>query len=101
MSGLTTNNIGKPMNCEQVLKGDIAEKYILSQLSVAEQEAFEQHYFECERCFEELQTCRGLQVALNETSSVMHTEPIEEPVRWRWTWGVAIAVVLLTIGFTL
>jgi tetratricopeptide (TPR) repeat protein len=77
------------MNCEQVLKGDIAGKYILRQLSVAEQEAFEEHYFECERCFEMLQTCRVLQVALNETSSVMHTEPIEEPVRWRWTWGLA------------
>lgn len=90
------------MNCEQVLKSDIVEKYILSQLSVAEHEAFEQHYFECERCFEELQTCRALQVALNETGPVMHTDQVEEPLRWMWTWGVAaVALVLLTIGFML
>ena len=88
------------MNCEQVLTGDIAEKYVLSHLSVAEQEAFEQHYFECKRCFEELQACRGLQVALSETKSVMKTE-VEAPVRWKWTWAMVVALGLITIGFTL
>jgi tetratricopeptide (TPR) repeat protein len=89
------------MNCEQVLQGDIAGRYILNQLSVDEQEAFELHYFDCARCLEELEICRGLQVALNETTSVVHIEKFEKTVWWSWTRRLAIAVVLLALGLTL
>lgn len=88
------------MNCEQVLQGDIAGRYILNQLSVDEQESFELHYFDCERCLQYLEICRGLQVALDETTSVAHLEKFEKTVRWSWTWRLAIAVVLLALGFT-
>ena len=44
------------MNCQQAAEAELAERYVLGDLSDAEQEAFERHYFECARCFEDLES---------------------------------------------
>jgi TolA-binding protein len=44
------------MNCREVEEQDILERYTLDRLTDSERDAFEQHYFECDSCFEQVQT---------------------------------------------
>lgn len=98
MSATTTNTGDSEMNCEQVMSSEVAEKYLLGQLSEAEQKAFEQHYFECQRCFDELQTYRALQAELKQTATVIQREPIVQRAVSSWTWAAAATAVLLVVG---
>jgi tetratricopeptide (TPR) repeat protein len=97
IAGTTDNGDGE-MNCEQVLRDEVAEKYLLGQLSDAEREAFERHYFECSRCIEELQTYQALQETLRDTAKVIQPEPTSKRAVSHWTWAAAAAGVLLVIG---
>ncbi len=89
------------MNCEQVARDDVVEKYLLGQLSEAEQEAFELHYFQCAACFEELATRRQLQEELARPRAAVQAEPAGRPgLAWRWVWApvaAAAALVILTV----
>ena len=49
------------MNCTEIAEQDVLERYLLKQLSEAERDAFEQHYFECNGCFERLQLAGAIQ----------------------------------------
>ena len=48
------------MKCEDVKGRDLIEGYLVGRLDESERESFERHYFECEACFEDLQTFRAL-----------------------------------------
>jgi tetratricopeptide (TPR) repeat protein len=89
------------MNCEQVARDAVVEKYLLAQLSEAEQEAFELHYFQCVACFEELATRRQLQEELARPRAATQAEPAGRPgLTWRWAWApvaAAAALVILTV----
>jgi tetratricopeptide (TPR) repeat protein len=98
MSETTTNTGDSEMNCEHVMNSEVAEKYLLGHLSEAEQKAFEQHYFECPRCFDELQTYRALQAELKQTAMVIQREPIVQRAVSPWTWAAAATAVLLVVG---
>ena len=52
------------MDCEAVREESIVEAYLCGKLDEAAREAFELHYFECERCFAELEAVRSVQAAL-------------------------------------
>ena len=86
------------MNCDQIMTDEIAEKYLLGALSEADKEAFEQHYFVCPRCFEELQTYRALRLELKRTAAAIRAEPAVTRIGWKWAWAAATAVVVLVIG---
>jgi anti-sigma factor RsiW len=73
------------MNCEQVTKEEISEKYLLGRLSEAEQGAFELHFFECERCFEEVESLRMLQTELRQNPSAIREKTSKrQSLVWRW-----------------
>jgi tetratricopeptide (TPR) repeat protein len=86
------------MNCDQIIKREIAERYLLRGLSEADQEAFEQHYFECPRCFEELQTYRALQLELKRAAPAISAERADTRIGSTWAWAAAAAVAVLVIG---
>ena len=92
------------MNCEQVSRQHITEKYLLGQLTEADQDAFEHHYFECARCFEEVQTFCTLQAGLREASAAIRAEALARRPRWRWSWrwawapGLAAVLILVAVG---
>lgn len=86
------------MNCEQIMRSEVAEKYLLGQLSEAEQKAFEQHYFECQRCFDDLQTYRALQLELKHAAPAIRAEPAATRIGWKWASAAAAAVVTLAVG---
>jgi tetratricopeptide (TPR) repeat protein len=88
------------MDCEQVRREELAEKYVTGHLSEAEQEAFELHYFECASCFEELRALRALQAELDRGGLAVEVEPVRRAAwrRWAWAWGVAAIVLLAGVG---
>ncbi|MGO9093825.1 MAG: hypothetical protein ACLQGV_01255 [Bryobacteraceae bacterium] len=80
------------MNCEDVQGREIVEKYITGQLGDADAEAFEAHYFECAKCFEELQTLQALSAVLQRRRKTARRLPA---ARW-----LAAAMVLAVLGAT-
>ena len=95
------------------------DDYIRGKLSDADKEVFEQHYFECDRCFEELQFRENLLGVIREHGEAIFADQIRkrEPIReswgaraldrlfpkvpiWRRGWvyaAVSIAVILILI----
>ena len=90
----------RPMTCEDVDRDEIVEKYVTGQLPEGTRESFEQHYFECARCFGLLQVYRDMQSELARTRHLVGTA--DQP-RWlsRWTWLPAVAVLVLGVSVTL
>ncbi len=89
------------MTCEDVIRSEIVEKYLLDQLGEDARASFEEHYFECDRCFGLLQTYRGLQAELARTRDA---EPLTVPRRtwvWRWAWAPAMAVASIAVSVAL
>lgn len=88
------------MNCEQAAQQGLAEKYILGQLNAADTERFEEHFFECDNCFEEVQTLCALREGLRElpaASVPAHKVPIGRPAQ-AWRWAAVVAIVLAVAG---
>jgi tetratricopeptide (TPR) repeat protein len=86
------------MNCEQVVENQFAERYLLGQLEPADHEAFEQHYFECPRCFEHLQTHLVLCTELNRSVAAIRSEPVQRPIIWQWFRASAVLAVVLAVA---
>jgi tetratricopeptide (TPR) repeat protein len=94
----TTSIAGDMMNCDQVSKGEFAEKYLLGQCSEADQEAYERHFFECAECFQELETCRTLQAELKRNVVAITAEGSKQPVAWHWSWAAVAATVVIAVS---
>lgn len=86
------------MTCDDVANGEIAEKYVLDELGEELRDAFEQHYFECGRCFELLQTYRAMQVELARTREAAQVEAPRKSRAWLWTWAPAMAVLVVAVS---
>jgi tetratricopeptide (TPR) repeat protein len=75
------------MTCTEVQERDIAEAYLLGRLDAAERDAFEQHYFECARCYSNLQAVRSVREALASLRA-----PVRRHIPWPW---LAVAATML------
>lgn len=84
-----------------------ADRYLLGDLSAAEADAFEEHYFDCTQCAEELRIgaqfvdgARRLARETAETPAPAKVVSIDEARsrRMRWIPAVAAAVLVLAIG---
>src|SRR5262245_28311254 len=85
------------MTCDEVAKGEIVERYLLGQLDEPERDAFEEHYFECARCSDELRTYEALQAELSRTRDALVAAPGRSWMR-QWAWLPAAAVVLIGVS---
>jgi Putative zinc-finger len=52
----------------QIDKEEIVERYVSNQLSSAERQAFQEHFFECEECFEKLQATMKLRAGIRDAA---------------------------------
>jgi tetratricopeptide (TPR) repeat protein len=89
------------MTCDEVQRDEIAEKYLHDQLNDESREAFEQHYFECGRCFTLLQRYRDLQAELASTRDDVLPAVSARRWVWQWAWVPAMAAIVLAVGLTL
>ena len=104
------------MEHEQAMKTNAAERYLLGELAETEADSFEDHFFDCRACAEDirqgaLMLKAGRQVAIEdrqrddkqrdyEPSRVATIVPIESHPRAR-TWFPAAAAAMLIIGIAL
>lgn len=91
------------MTHQEAQLNDTIERYVRHQLSAEERRAFQEHYFKCEECFEQVQTMArfvaGVQQAarkglLAETASGSWWANLFKPVL---AFGVAVALLLVVV----
>jgi tetratricopeptide (TPR) repeat protein len=87
------------MDCNQVREQAAAENYVLGRLTEDGLEAYELHYFQCERCFTELESLQAVQRGLHRKRGPILAEPLPELRPWLWwLWVPAAAVAALLLG---
>src|SRR5436309_7699734 len=85
-------------------KDGIVERYVRRQLTVEEQQAFEEHFFGCDECFAKLQEAERFQAGLRDAARrglLDNTRGSAAPAgRWRWAFAAAAcaAIVFLTMS---
>jgi tetratricopeptide (TPR) repeat protein len=94
MSANATNSSKHRMDCAKVAREDIIESYLVDRLSEEDREAFEEHYFECARCFEDLQSLRVIRGELRRAGAEIETRTTRPLLRWAPAAGLAAAAVL-------
>jgi tetratricopeptide (TPR) repeat protein len=87
------------MNCDQVEREEIIEKYLTGRLEGAEKNEFEDHWLGCPECREKLEFSRMLQEKLWEKGDKLvprAQEPARVPVRRRaWVYSAAAAALII------
>jgi tetratricopeptide (TPR) repeat protein len=82
------------MDCAKVAREEIIESYLVDRLSEEDREAFEEHYFECARCFDDLQSLRAIRDELRLAGAEVEAKPPRSLFGWASAAGLAAAVVL-------
>jgi tetratricopeptide (TPR) repeat protein len=94
MSADATNSSKHSVDCVKVAREEIIEKYLVGTLSEEDRDAFEEHYFECARCFEDLQSLRAIRDELRLAGAEFETRTTRPFLRWAPAAGMAAALVL-------
>jgi CHAT domain-containing protein len=87
-------DVSKILDCNSVEEQDLVSQYVGRKLSPEEAEAFEEHYFGCDRCWAEVQRATELRAALAEKKA---TDAAASPVQARvipgpWRNGALLAI---------
>lgn len=92
------------MNCESVQREHIAEQYLGGDLPEDRLVAYEEHYFQCDRCFAELrhldEVRRALTMAPVESSAARISRHVGRR-RWAWPAFAALAASLAVVAVLL
>jgi TolA-binding protein len=94
MSANATNSSKHRMDCAKVAREEIIESYLVDRLSEADREAFEEHYFECAHCFDDMQSLRAIREELRLAGAEIEAETTRSLFGWASAAGLAAAVVL-------
>lgn len=103
------------MKCELKNRDDIISKYMLQEIPDEECKRFEEHYFQCEECYKELQSAEDALVLIRKEGKQLKEKQViinpvtiildklfpsfSEPVRWGIAFS-SIAVILAVIYFS-
>ena len=93
MTADTTPSEKPPMDCDRITRDDVAQAYLLDSLSEDDRHAFEQHYFECDRCLDELRTLEAVREELSRCGEPEPAAPRRVSV-WIPAAAVAASVIL-------
>ncbi|MGE0131383.1 MAG: hypothetical protein AB7U82_25155 [Blastocatellales bacterium] len=92
------------MTHQEIQDGEIIERYVRRQLAPDERRAFQEHYFACDECFEQVQTTARFVAAVRQSSRKgSFAESAAEPATW-WkslftpAIGFAAAALLLAVA---
>jgi|ERR1041385_3990766 hypothetical protein len=86
------------MTHEEIIKQEIVEQYVLNQLSPADRQAFQEHFFACDDCFAQAQTTARFVSGVRQASATRTLAPVTRKAAagfWNsgW-WRPALAVSL-------
>ena len=82
------------MDCGRVEREEVLESYLVGRLGEEDREAFEEHYFECARCFGDLQTLQAIRGELRHADAQFGDKTRHPLLRWAPAAGLAAAIVL-------
>ena len=100
MSGDATSSSERRMDCGRVMREEILEGYLVGRLSEDDRDAFEEHYFECARCFRDLQMLRAVRGELQRAGSGLDARTTRSFFGWTAAAAMA-AVVVLSVSVVL
>lgn len=90
------------MTHQQALDTMAAERYLLEEMTESEKHAFEEHFFDCNDCAQEVRLGERIRVEVRATGSTKVVEFNKRPV-WRRASAVvpwaAAAMLALTVGY--
>lgn len=103
------------MTHQQIQDNEVIEQYVRQKLSPADRQAFQEHYFECDECFEQANIAARFIAGVREASksgalAADRAEPIPFPSRWMpavfnlgWTraWAMPALAACLLVSVTL
>ena len=94
------------MTHQEIQEGEIIERYVRHELARDERRSFQEHYFACEDCFEQVQTTARMIAGVRQASRKgLLAESAAQPAAWwaslfRPAFGLAIASALvLAVAF--
>ncbi len=88
------------MNCDRVAREEVPENYLMGRLSDEDRDAFEQHYFECDRCLDDLRMLQAIQRELPRVDADRETTTTPPWSQWATLTALA-ATIVLTVGVML
>src|SRR5687768_12760419 len=95
------------ISCTRVEEEDLDARYLAGTLSDEEAEAFEEHYFACDRCWSNVQLGRDIRAASDRRTApapaleVQHGGPVRTRAVSRSRWmpvAIAAAMALVAVG---
>jgi tetratricopeptide (TPR) repeat protein len=81
------------MDCERIARDDVAQAYLVGTLSEDDRDAFEQHYFACDRCLDEVRTLEAVRDELPRSAVSEIAQPRRVSV-WIPAGAIAASVLL-------
>lgn len=79
------------MDCEEIQAAEVVERYVLRELPEDERDAFEQHYFECDRCFAAVRAVEAIRSRLAADAATPARGLRPRQAAWM---GIAAALIL-------
>lgn len=86
------------MSCGLVDEGDIDSRYLAGSLTEEEAEAFEAHFFACQRCWDLVQQGLSVRAAFEGSSAPSEQTRRRAPFSPWWGLAAAAAVVVTVVG---
>jgi tetratricopeptide (TPR) repeat protein len=93
MSGSTTNSSKREMDCATVAREEILEGYLVGRLTEEDREAFEEHYFECADCFDDVRSLQAIQGELRQGGGQVQARQRAPSFRWFTAAGLCLIAV--------
>jgi anti-sigma factor RsiW len=86
------------MECQELHRDDVAEKYLNGQLDPAAQDEFEAHILECPQCLRKVEAVQALRQELADRAHQIRAYSQVERSRFRWQWVTAAAFAVVVCG---
>ncbi len=91
----------------QIENEEIAERYVLGRLAPQEREAFEEHFFGCEECFQKVQDVERFRAGVRDAARRgLCNDALEHPLKRDWAvwlrWAFAVtACTTVALGLVI
>ena len=87
------------MDCRNIDRNEVAEKYLNGQLDEANQDDFEAHILECEKCLQAVEVLQTVRLDLIERAPAIRAQSAVPKQAWfRWQWAAAACSLLIVVG---